>query len=296
MINQATRMCERAQRSKTHPGYSSFFVSDLLGHLYSIKGSLECVANFPGHGLKWKQKCRAIHAQIMRPDHSEDKRWLDVADMNIVVSLMAEDRFEEALTLSDYLLEQKESLAHRGTQLANKCICLILHRRYDEGHLYCTQAMEVTKHSSGPESAEAAILHYYRGLLHYQQHNLEDALSVLAECLRVRHALMPDHHFTGYVAYKLGVVTRELGDLESSICFTRESFRIANTCLFPDPGQRCRAAFALVRLLNEAGEYDWANSMRNEALELREKLFETTSMRPGEDPNDYDQFISFSHR
>lgn len=158
MIEKATLMCLRAKTSGYHPGFSTSRVDGLLGDLYSIRGSLEHVANIPGHGLEWKEKSRAIRSEVAKDGDPESARWVVVSDMNIVVSLMAENRPEEALVLSKHLLDQDASnQAHRNTQMANMCICLILLSRYEDAQACCTQAMDTTRKHHGSDKAEMAV-------------------------------------------------------------------------------------------------------------------------------------------
>lgn len=78
--------------------------------------------------------------------------------------------------------------------------------------------------------------------------------------------------------------------------FFREALRIADNAVFPDVGQRCRAALALIETLSLMGRLDEATELHAEVAELRSELGESAQGQLTDNSEDYDQFISFSHR
>ena len=108
MAKDAIALCDESLTTSKHPGFSEWYVRDLTSYLYNVQASITLERVSPDSGLSLHLKIKAIREGNKRLGNSEDLKWLAAADGNIAVSLMAENRPEEAYPILLELLQRKD--------------------------------------------------------------------------------------------------------------------------------------------------------------------------------------------
>ncbi|KAL9077566.1 MAG: hypothetical protein Q9157_003318 [Trypethelium eluteriae] len=155
---KALKICDKALRTGVHPGYSAWFVRDLLSYLYNVQASAEFEMGSPDSSLALHVKIRDIRKANKRLGNPDDETWIAAANGNIAVSLMAENRANEAFCILTDLLERDDLASNRDFYyLNNTSLCLRLLGRFDEALQFCERATAAARELHGDESIAMAL-------------------------------------------------------------------------------------------------------------------------------------------
>ncbi len=80
--------------------------------------------------------------------------WINYAEQNWAIALMAEGRAEEALPV---FTSREDVDANRDLNHANIAICYYLLKRYQEALSYCDKAIELSRERRGDNNASMAM-------------------------------------------------------------------------------------------------------------------------------------------
>ncbi|KAI9052701.1 hypothetical protein LZ554_002978 [Drepanopeziza brunnea f. sp. 'monogermtubi'] len=293
MAQQASVICEHAIRSSKHPGFSTHYMLYLQTHLYNVLSGIQLQQLAPDCGLALFTKIRDIRANNQRSGDTDYAKWLNFAELNRALALIAQGRAEEALAI----YQSREDIeTNRDFNLANISIFLYLLKRYDEASTYARIAIDVTRDVRGENSPSAAYPLFYLGSIYSHQGNLDEAFKALSKCLAIRQEKMPRHLDTGLTLHKLAVVVRQRGDLESSIRIFLEALEIIQSSEY-HPGTACRTAFALAETCSQHGCYGYVlPTYHARGITLRSQIVDWETLGLGESSEEYDRFVGFQHR
>lgn len=157
MAKDAIALCDESLTTSKHPGFSEWYVRDLTSHLYNVQASIMFETVSPDSGLGLHLRIKAIREGNKRLGNSEDLKWLAAADGNIAVSLMAENRPEEAYPILLELLQRKDMETNKDIYMSNICICLMQMRRFGEALAFCFESMVTVQQLRGKCSAQMAM-------------------------------------------------------------------------------------------------------------------------------------------
>ncbi|KAI1455468.1 hypothetical protein F4805DRAFT_435660 [Annulohypoxylon moriforme] len=295
MAEQSISICDLALKNKTHPGYSTFYVQDMISHLYNVLATIERERPGPDFGLSLSEEVRDIRVRNKRPSKTEDDMWIAAAEGNLAVSLMASGRATEACEILLRLRQRDDMKANLDIYLRNTCLCLLMLGRIDEATIVNTEALNAAKEKRGESSEQVAICYFDLSNIEIQKGNTSAALNALQECLDRRKASMPLHHVTAFTLHKIGDVVVMEKDYRASIPFYEQALAIL-TCCECHPGSICRTAFALASV--------WQLVDDEEMYEKYVQIGKSTASRFSDDelsvletaPEYYDRFVQVGLR
>ena len=157
LSQKAIAMCEKALQTGIYPGYSERLVREISSYLYNVIASVEFELSPPDSSLALYSKVRDIRESNKRPGNLEDEMWIAAANGNIAISLMAENRADDALIILRGLLARDDMKPNRDTYLNNTSLCLTLLGRLDEALEVCERAIDLVQELRGAKSIQMAV-------------------------------------------------------------------------------------------------------------------------------------------
>ncbi|KAK0732169.1 hypothetical protein B0H67DRAFT_475065 [Lasiosphaeris hirsuta] len=221
MADQSISLCERALGNGRHPGYSTWFINDMISHHINVKATIEMQKPTVDHGLQLAQRVCDIRTANKRPDglSSKDEFWIASAKGNLSVSLMALGRAEEAMDIISGLLEREDMKPNVDLYLSNACLCSTIMRRLGTAMEYNTKAMDAVRllRGQGDDTAQMAICYFYLSGIHRRNGNIDGASTAMKRCLEIRERLMPRHHSTAFAHHQMGAILHVAGNYQESM-------------------------------------------------------------------------------
>lgn len=150
-------ICEKALNDGQHPGYSEWYVRDMVSHLVNVRATIAREKPDLDHGLALSQEVCEIRERNRRAECFEDATWIAAARGNMAVSMMAVGRSEESLAILLELLLRPDMKPNEDIYLCNLCLCFICLDRLDEALLQNTRAAESVKAIRGDNTAQMAM-------------------------------------------------------------------------------------------------------------------------------------------
>lgn len=225
MVEKAMSICEKALNDGQHPGYSEWFVRDMVSHLVNVRATIAREKPDLDYGLALSQEVCDIRERNRRTGSFEDATWIAAARGNMAVSMMEIGRSEEALAILLELLLRPDMKPNEDLYLCNLCLCYICLGRLDEAWLQNVRAAESVKAIRGDNTVQMAMevpslslvgstltssnrSLFYLAKIHQKRGDAESALTELDRCLQIRKLLMPFHHYTGFTLHEMGLILR----------------------------------------------------------------------------------------
>lgn len=143
MADQSISICESALETGNHPGFSAWYVKDMISHYVNLKASVDRETPSADHGLGLSESVLSIRRDNLRPDVPTDHTWVAAAEGNLAVSLMAVDRADEALSILQCLVEREDMRPNEGIYLRNLYLCLAKLGRFEEALEVASSALSV---------------------------------------------------------------------------------------------------------------------------------------------------------
>lgn len=157
MIEKSTSICNVALETGNHPGYSTWFVQDMLSHLINVEATIERDEPARDQGVGLSEKVLNIREKNQRRDNQDDSFWIAAARGNLAVSLMASGRFEEARGILLDLAYRPDMISNEDIYLCNICLCLLYLDDLDEALYYNHKAILSIEVSKGKHSAQMSL-------------------------------------------------------------------------------------------------------------------------------------------
>lgn len=157
MAEQAIDICDLALKQKSHPGYSTWFVQDMISHHYNVLATVERERPGPDFGMTLSQKVLDIRINNKRIANPEDDRWIAAAEGNLAVSLMASGRAGEAYEIISRLRLRDDMQSNLDVYLRNTCLCLLILGRIDEALSANNEALQEARTKRGDTSEQVAM-------------------------------------------------------------------------------------------------------------------------------------------
>lgn len=156
MAEDAISLCEHALERGNHPGYSEWFVRDMISHQVNTKTAVAKRIPTPDHGLSLAEEVLRIRESNRRELNQEDDMWIAAARGNLAVSLMAVGRDDEALRILLVLIDRPDMKSNKDVYLSNLCLCLT-HLGHWEEALDCGEkARNLISSQWGEDTAQMA--------------------------------------------------------------------------------------------------------------------------------------------
>jgi len=146
-----------------HPGYSTWFVRDMVSHHYNVLATIEREQPSHDFGMSLSEKVRDIRINNRRASVPDDDMWIAAAEGNLAVSLMACGRAEDARGILLRLLQRDDINANEDVYLRNTCLCLIILEKLDEALAVNEKALLAARQRRGEFSEQVAawVIHSY---------------------------------------------------------------------------------------------------------------------------------------
>jgi tetratricopeptide (TPR) repeat protein len=161
---------------------------------------------------------------------------------------------------------------HPDTAQSLNNLGLVLHDQgiYDQARVAHERALAIRESQLGPDHLETAqSLNNLGNTLRYQGAN-ERARTVEERALAIRQARLGNHQDTAWTLSDLGLVLRELGDLDGDVALNEQALPIFETCLGPDHPATAHCVSRLATALTEQGNLDRALPLHERSLAIRE--------------------------
>lgn len=142
MADQAIAFCEHILESRHHPGYTTWYVKDMISHQFNTKGAIGMKIPNVDHGLSMYEEALALRVRNRREGNEEDAMWIGAASGNLAVSLMAAGKAEAALPLLLELVQREDMKTNEDLYWSNLCLCLSLLGCYEDSLLASKKAEE----------------------------------------------------------------------------------------------------------------------------------------------------------
>ncbi|OTA58869.1 hypothetical protein K449DRAFT_436358 [Hypoxylon sp. EC38] len=255
MAEQSIEICDAALRQNYHPGYSTWFVRDMISHQYNVLATIEREQPGNDFGLSLSEKVRDIRINNRRASNPEDDMWIAAAEGNLAVSLMSCGRTKEALEILLRLRQRDDMKPNEDIYLRNTCLCLLMSGRLDEALELNSEALCVAGEKRGESSEQVATCYFDLANIHMRRGSKAAALQALQECLDRRNVSMPLHEVTAFTLHKTGDAIFLDGDYKAAIPFYQQALDILSCCEC-HPGSLCRTAFALASIYKLAGDLE----------------------------------------
>jgi hypothetical protein len=75
MADEAISLCQNALECDRHPGYSSWFVKEMICTQLNVKAAIAAELPEADHGLALFQQIEHRRASIRRPGAEDDEMW-----------------------------------------------------------------------------------------------------------------------------------------------------------------------------------------------------------------------------
>ncbi|KAF4970343.1 hypothetical protein FSARC_2599 [Fusarium sarcochroum] len=301
LVLDGIAICKEAKRAQSALGFTyNRYLPRLTADLYRVMGSLECESHTEGHGLTWAIKARTIRQELYLTLRLEqDKKMLQVDLSNVGVDMLANGRPQDALPVLQGVYEYDVDSGGINPvnfyRTINLSICYRLLRQYSEAVRYSDIAMKVIRDHIGEDGVPMATAQFFLGSLLLCTDDRVGAFEAFSRCFRIRQNIMSTHFDTAFAAHKLGVMSRENGDLQASITFLKQALRVLgdvdNFSL-----AATRTAHLLSTVLQEDGRDGDARVLKdrvNQALDAEGERANACSAGYSEDF--FDQFVLFKH-
>jgi tetratricopeptide (TPR) repeat protein len=239
MLDTACEILEGAAAHNDHAGYHRIYIDRLTADLYQICGSIDYELNQPGHGMSWLARSKALRQRVIEYEQSieNDVYELTVTNANIALTMMAENKAQEALIWIEELLAYPTERVSKDIWTANLSNLYWLLGDYERSLALAQHSFDLTRKAHGMNSLRMATyvadsmiqmttyililhsdnrVHFNTGNAYLSLGQTDDALNSFSDCLRICHSRMPHHYKTGFACHKLGVIMRGRGDLDSS--------------------------------------------------------------------------------
>lgn len=109
MADRAIRICNAALSNGMHPGYSDWFVRDMITYQLNVLATIQREQPNGDHGLAYQQRVLEIRCANMRPENASDAFWVASAEGNLAVSLMDCGHVTESIEILENL-QRKDGL------------------------------------------------------------------------------------------------------------------------------------------------------------------------------------------
>lgn len=149
LVEKALLICDRATETSDHPGYSPWFVQDMISHLINVEATIAREKPAADHGLVLSNQVCNIRVLNQRTGNEEDNFWIASAQGNLAVSLMGVERYEEALDILLDLVIRPDMKPNENIYLDNVCLCLTQLGRLDEALVYNERTIRAINSSQG---------------------------------------------------------------------------------------------------------------------------------------------------
>ena len=157
LADRAISICEEALKDGEHPGYSEWFVRDMISHHVNTKASVAREQPSADHGLKLSQEVCLIRRQNRREGVVEDDTWIAAADGNLAVSLIAMERFTEALEILQPILDRPDMRSNDDIYMSNACLCYLNMGLLDKALALSFSAADAVTRLRGDDAAQMAM-------------------------------------------------------------------------------------------------------------------------------------------
>lgn len=295
MAEQAIDICDLALKQKSHPGYSTWFVQDMISHHYNVLATVERERPGPDFGMTLSQKVLDIRINNKRIANPEDDRWIAAAEGNLAVSLMASGRAGEAYEIISRLRLRDDMQSNLDVYLRNTCLCLLILGRIDEALSANNEALQEARTKRGDTSEQVAICYFDLANIYIQRGNTSAALDALQECLNRRKASMPLHQVTAFTLHKIGDTVAMENNYSASIPFYEQALEILTRCEC-HPGSVCRTAFALASVCQLAGDEEMCEKFMHMGKSTAAEFLADETMEFETTPGYYDRFVQVGLR
>jgi hypothetical protein len=160
MVDDGFSICHQALRHDHHPGYSRWFVKDMISHLMNLQATVYREQPAVDHGLDLAQEVldmRCKNQKSVDGFSASEQYWISLAKGNLAVSLMGVDRDKEALDLLLELLGREDTKCNEDIYLENAALCLSRLGRLADATGYISRALESVKALRGEDAARMAV-------------------------------------------------------------------------------------------------------------------------------------------
>ncbi|KAI0839447.1 hypothetical protein F5Y06DRAFT_303168 [Hypoxylon sp. FL0890] len=295
MAEQSIEICDAALRQGCHPGYSPWFVQDMISHQYNVLATIEREQPSHDFGVSLSEKVREIRVNNRRSSNPEDDMWIAAAEGNLAVSLMSCGRAEEAYAILLRLRQRDDMKANEDVYVRNTCLCLIVLGRLDEALAMNGEALSAARRKRGESSEQVATCYFDLANIHIRRGNKPAALDALKECLGRRNMSMPLHQVTAFTLHKTGDAVALDGDYKASIPFYEQALEILNCCEC-HPGSLCRTAFALASACHLAGDQERHQTYLLIGRSTASKFCSSEGIGFDTTPTGYDKYVQVGLR
>ena len=129
--------------------------------------------------------------------------------------------------------------------------------------------------------------------------NTRHAMDAFKVCLEIRRCNMPNHVYTAFACHKIGLLLKQMGDLDAACELFKEAVRILLLYETPHLGALVRAQHCLSLVLEQLGSFSRAADLRRSVTErmvtLGEKTVPEEALRELASDH-FDNYVLFCHR
>ncbi|CAM1508137.1 Fc.00g049850.m01.CDS01 [Cosmosporella sp. VM-42] len=295
MADRAISLCEEALKCGEHPGYSEWFVRDMISHHINTKASIAREQPSADYGLELSQEVCRIRQENRREDVADDDTWIAAANGNLAVSLIAVGRYQAALEILHTMLDRPDLRSNDDIYMSNACLCYLSMGLIDEALTFSGYAADAVRRLRGDDSAQMAVVLYYISSIHEIRGDLSESVVALKRCLSIRSRLMPRHLYTGFTLHRMGVLVERHTEMGEALELFKGALHVLSNCEC-HPGAVSRTSLAISQALRRRGDQKGATEYLIVAEQYRSKITDVDTSDYGVGPERYDRFVKVGLR
>ncbi|KAI1845576.1 hypothetical protein JX266_008187 [Neoarthrinium moseri] len=297
MADDSIALCESALKTSNHPGYSKWFVKEMICTHLNVKAAIAAEYGEEDHGLPLFQEIEKLRVLNMRPNSAEDETWYQAARANTAYALMGYNCAPEALAILQEILDRDDMQPNKDLYLVNTSICLRLQGDLTNSLEQCQEAMTLAEERRGKDSSQMASCHFQLGTIFLEESRIADALREFIECFRIRSSVMPTHPFTAFVSHKIGSTLQVQDSHAEAIRHYLTALNILRTSE-THPLSICRTLLALASAYEAIGNNAATEKCIHEALEgfAAASTYDFDCTTKPTLASSFDSFVPISHR